>query len=214
MCDIVTGLGMALSAIGAVAQQKASSEAASQQAAYQEAQMKAHNEAIKQNAQNALKEQVEQTTAERVQQMQQAQSAAREQQKNQVEYLRKKGTAVASSPYGAGLSFDMLMADYGQAYANNTDVIREQLAMQGVAADTNVRAYHDRAESRLNSQQGYIPAPAQESGNVFISALGFAGDALGMYNARTNYGKDSLWDRGVSKSTAGAAWKDNFKRYL
>ena len=117
MCDITMGLGLALSAVSAIAQQRAAAEAASQQAAYQEAQMKAHNEAIKQSAQNALKEQVEQTTAERMQQMQEAQASAREQQKHQTEYLQKKGTAMASSPYGAGLSFDMLMDDYGRAYA-------------------------------------------------------------------------------------------------
>ena len=212
MCDITMGLGLALSAVSAIAQQRASSEAASQQAAYQEAQMKAHNEAIKQSAQNALKEQVEQTTAERIQQMQEAQSAAREQQRHQTEYLQKKGTALASSPHGAGLSFDMLMDDYGRAYAVNTDVTREQLEMQGVGHDTSVRGYRDRAQSRLDSQQGYIPAPIENGGsNLLVNALGFTGDALGMYNAHTNYNLDSLFQSSTSR-TVTASTKPWYKK--
>lgn len=212
MCDITMGLGLALSAVSAIAQQRAAAEAASQQAAYQEAQVKAHNEAIKQSAQNALKEQVEQTTAERMQQMQEAQASAREQQKHQTEYLQKKGTAMASSPYGAGLSFDMLMDDYGRAYAVNTDVTREQLEMLGVSHDTSVRGYRDRAQSRLDSQQGYVPAPIENGGsNMLVNALGFAEDALGMYNAHTNYSLDSVFQSSTSKTTT-ASTKPLYKK--
>lgn len=205
MCDITMGLGLALSAVSAIAQQRASAEAASQQAAYQEAQMKAYNEAMKQSAQNALKEQVEKTTAERMQQMQEAQASAREQQKHQTEYLQKKGTAMASSPHGAGLSFDMLMDDYGRAYAVNTDVTREQLEMLGVSHDTSVRGYRDLAQSRLDSQQGYVPAPIANGGsNMLVNALGFAGDALGMYNAHTNHSLDSVFQSSTSKTTTAS----------
>lgn len=215
MCE--TGLliaSLALSAAGAAAQQVAQSQAASQQAAYQEAQMRAHNEAIQQNSANAIKEQVEQTAAERTKQMQDAAVAAREQQKNQIDYLQKKGTAQASSPYGAGLSFDALMADFSRAYARNSDVIDEQLKMQGMASDINVRGYRDRAQARLDSQQGYIPAPINNGNSFLASALGFAGDAFGAYNSATNYGKDSLFDTGAPNDPTGSTWRNNFKRRL
>ena len=200
MCDITLAVGAALSAVSAVANQMASQAEASAQAAYQAAQMKAHNEAMEQNAKNAIKEQVEQTAAERTQQMQHAAASAREQQKNQIDYLQKKGTALASSPYGAGLSFEALLADYDRAYARNSDVTKEQLAMQGIASDIAVRGYRDRAQARLESQHGYIPAPIDNGGSAFVSALGFTGDALGMYNSATNYGKDSLWGKGAPKT--------------
>ncbi len=201
MCEPTTALfitSLAISALAGGAQHMAANDAASAQKAYQEAQMRANNEARLQNAQNAIKEQNEQTTAERMQQMQHEQSAAREKQKNQADFLQKRGTALASSPNAGGASLDALMADYSRAYAMSNDVVDEQLKMQGVAADTSVRGYRDRAESRINSQQGYIPTPVQGP-NALAAALGFAGNAVGAYNSATNYGRTPLFSKAADK---------------
>lgn len=183
-----------ISAAGAVAQDQSARSNARAQKAYQEAQMRAHNEAAEQNAQAAIKEQNEQTTAENMQQMQNQEAAAREKQANQRDYLEKKGAATASSPYAAGASFDSLMADYSRAYAMNNDIVQEQLEMHGIAARTNIEGYKNRAATRIDSQQAYIPAPIAQA-NTWATALGFAGDAMGTYNKATNYGRTPLWSK-------------------
>lgn len=201
MCDAATALfvsSLALSAAQATAGYMGASQNAQEQKAYQEAQARAYNEAAQQNAQNAIKEQVEQTAAERTKEMQQNAAAAREQQKIQTDFLQKRGTAIASSPNAGGASLDSLMADYERAYAMHKDVVDEQLKMQGVASDINVRGYRDRAESRINTQQGYIPAPVYGP-NAMASALGFAGSALNSYNYATNFGRTPITSKGAPK---------------
>ena len=190
MCD-PTGMlitSLAIAAASAVANDMGQREQAKSQADYQKAQQAAHNKAAMQNAENAIKEQNEQTAAERIQQMQQNDAASSELIKNQRDFLQKRGTAVASSPYGAGLSFDALMADFDRTLAQNSDVVKEQLRMQGVAADINAKGYQDRANSRITSQQGYIPAPITQP-NTLANVLGFAGSAMNTINTATNYGQ-------------------------
>ena len=204
MCPpVLLAVSLAISAASAIASSQAQNAEADSQRKYQEAQMRANNEAAVQNANAAISEQIEQTAAERMQQMQQGDAAAREKQKIQADYLQKKGAAIASSPNGAGLSFDSLLADYGRAYAMNNDVVDEQLRMQGVSADTNVKAYYDRATNRIASQQGYIPSPIKGGSSFLTSALGFGSDVLGAYNAKTNFGKDPLFQSGVSSTSTG-----------
>lgn len=205
MCDFGLSLmaaSLAISAASAVAADQGARADAKSQKAYQEAQQRAHNEAAQQNAQNAIKEQVEQTAAERIQQMQHGDSIARDMQKSQAEFLQKRGTAIASSPNAGGAALDALLADYDRAFAMSKDVAQEQLEMQGVASDINVRGYYDRATSRINSQQGYIPAPIKGP-NTLASGLGFLGDALDTYNSATNYGRDPLLKRGASTKKSG-----------
>lgn len=199
MCPpVMFAISLAIAAASAIAQDQAAREDASAQKEYQEAQMRAHNEAAQQNAQNAIKEQVEQTAAERTQQMQHNAAAAREKQKIQADFLQKRGTALASSPNAGGASLDALMADYERAYAMNNDVVDEQLKMQGVASDINVRGYRDRADARIHSQQAYIPAPIQGP-NTLATALGFAGQAFGAYNSATDYGRTPLSSKAAPK---------------
>ena len=162
-----------LSAASAIVQYRAEKEQAEAEVAYQEALGAAQNKAMEQTAQNAVKEQTEATTAERQRQMQENEVAARALQQNQTDYLQKKGQAVASSPHGAGASFDALMADYGRAYALNNDIAREQLRMQGVSADANIRGYYDSAASRINAQQSFIPRTVYGP-SPWVHALGFA----------------------------------------
>lgn len=191
---------LALAAASAIATDQAGRADAKSQKAYQEAQMRAHNEAALQNAQNAIKEQTEMSAAERVQQMQNQDAAAREMQKNQIDYLQKKGAAIASSEYGSGVSFDALLADYDRAFAMSRDVTQEQLEMQGVGADINMRGYQDRAAQRINSQQGYIPAPIKGP-NTLATALSFGAQAAG-----TVYG-------GYSSGASGKAAPANTNKY-
>lgn len=193
MCPpVMFAISLAIAAASAVAQDQGQRAEARSQKQYQEAQMRAHNEAALQNAESAIKEQNEQTAAERQQQMQQEAAASREKQKHQIDFLQKRGTAMASSPYGAGNSFDALMADYSRALGMANDVTDEQLKMQGVAADTNIRGYRDRAQARINAQQGYFPSPIKQP-STMATALGFLGDAAGSYNSATNHGKESLF---------------------
>lgn len=189
MCDfgISLALSLAIAAAAAAAQDQAQRDEAKSQAAYQKAQQNAHNKAALQNARSAINEQVEQTAAERIQQMQNNEVAANEMQKNQRDFLQKRGTAVSSSPYGSGLSFDALMADFERSRAFNNDAIQEQLRMQGIASDINVSGYRDRAQSRISSQQGYIPSPIKQP-NTIATALGFAGTAANSWNTATSYG--------------------------
>ena len=197
MCPpVLMAASLTIAAAQAAASYAGQKDEAKSQAAYQKAQQEAHNKAAMQNAQNAISEQNEQTAAERIQQMQQNDAASSELQKNQRDFLQKRGQAVASSPYGAGLSYDALMADYQRTLAQNNDIVQEQLRMQGVAADINARGYQDRASSRINSQQGYIPAPVKQP-NGLAAALGFAGSALGSYNTATDYGKNPLNSKAV-----------------
>jgi hypothetical protein len=190
---------LAMSALGAGASYMDAQGQVKSQAAYQEAQMKAHNDAMMQNAKNAIDEQVEQTAAERMQQMQESQSAARQMQVDQKEFLEKRGTAMASNPYAAGASFDALMADYERSRAFNRDVTKEQLDMQGVAHDVAARSYRDRAQTRIDSQQGFIPAPINSGASIWTSALGLGSSALKSYNKATNYGKTPLWSKDATK---------------
>lgn len=181
-------VSLAIAAASAVAQDQGQRAQAKSQADYQKAQQEAHNKAALQNAQAAIKEQNEQTAAERLQQMQNNEAASSEIQKNQRDFLQKRGMAVSSSPYGSGLSFDALMADFERSLAMNNNVVQEQLRMQGISADTNIRGYRDRAQSRIDSQQGYTPAPINQP-NTLASALGFAGSAMNTFNTATNYGQ-------------------------
>lgn len=193
MCEPTTlfAVSLAIAAASTAASFKAQDDAANSQVKYQEAQAEAQNRANLQNAQNAIKEQTEATTAERMQQMQNNEAASRELQQNQSDYLQKRGQAIASSPWGGGASFDALLADYGRVYAQNNDVAKEQLRMQGVMADTNIRGYRDTAQSRINTAQGYIPAPVNGP-SALAAGLGFASSALGSYNSATNYGRTEL----------------------
>ena len=193
MCGplVIPMISMAIAAASAIAQDQGARADAKSNLKYQEAQMRANNEAAMQNAGAAVKEQTEQEAAENIQQMQNMQAAAAEKQKNQIDALQKQGAAMASSPYGNGASFDALMADYGRALAVNQDTVDHQLEMQGIAAETNKRSYRDKAHYRINSQQGYIPAPVSGP-NTLASALGIAGSAMSAYNSATNYGRTPL----------------------
>lgn len=185
---VLMAASLAIAAASAVASDAAQRDQAKSQAAYQKAQQEAHNKAALQNANLAIKEQVEQTAAERIQQMQNNEVAANEVQRNQRDFLQKKGMAVSSSPYGSGLSFDALMADFERSRAFNNDAIQEQLRMQGIASDINVRGFQDTAAARIKSQQGYIPSPINQP-NTLATALGFAGSAMNTVNTATNYGQ-------------------------
>ena len=188
MCPpVLLAASLAIAAASSYASYQSGNEQADAQEAYQRAQQEAHNQAAKQNADLAIKEQIEQTAAERTKQMQDNEVAANEIQKNQREMLQKKGTAVASSPYGAGLSFDALMADFERSKAQNQNVIQEQLRLQGIASDINVRGFRDSAQARISSQQGYIPAPVNRP-SALAAGLGFASSAFNTFNTQTEFG--------------------------
>lgn len=165
--------------------------AASAQAGYQARQAQAYNEANLRNAQEAIKEQTEQSAAERVSQMQETDKASLEIQRHQREMISKKGTALAAAK-GSGGALDALLADYERGYGQNADVIRQQLDMQGVASNISVQASKDRAEGRITSQQKYIAAPISRP-NFYSAALGIGGNVLGTYGQLTNYGKNPLF---------------------
>lgn len=183
---------LALATASAIATDQGQRADARSQKAYQEAQMRAHQNAAMQNANSAIKEQVEKSAAERQQQMQQNEAGAREMQKHRLDYLQKKGAAVASSEYGSGLSFEGLMADYNRAYGMNRDVTQQQLDMYAESADHSLRAYRDEADSRIKSQRtGFMPAPIRGP-NTLATALSLGGEATGI--VRQGY-KDGVFDK-------------------
>ena len=76
--------------------------------------------------------------------------------------------------------------------------------MQGVSADTNIMGYYNTANSRINSQQGFIPSTVQGP-SALATGLGFASDALGIYNSATNYGRTPLGSSTAPGGTTAAA---------
>lgn len=154
---------------------------AKSQVKYQEAQGKAHNEAITQNAKNAIREQTEQSTAERMAQMQTQEATGQKMFDLQTERLKAQGEAAASSR-ASGTAFDMLMSDYKRVQAQKKDVLAHQREMSGVQSDLAVHGLRDKADSRLNSQQGYIASDVSKP-SWGITALGIAGSVAGKYAA-------------------------------
>ena len=215
MCMISTGIMMAvslaISAITAGVTYMEQSAAAQNQYDYQMAQQRAHNEATVRNAEEAIKEQGEQSAAERIRQMQQQSVAANDIQRYQREAMMKQGNAMASSQ-ASGTALDMLMADYERAYAINKDAANQQLEMQGVSADTNIRAYRDQAAGRISAQKGYIPQAISQP-SLLAAGLGFAGDAFNMYNTATDYGKDSLFSSGGTIVSGSKKYNSGLKKY-
>lgn len=166
---------LAIAAASGAASYQASSSSAKAQMAYQRNQQRAHNEAAQQNAQSAIKEQVEASAAERVAQMQDTQAAEEKIFDNKKDRLQAQGQAVASS-MADGTAFDQLVRDYLRTEARIKDVTKQQLAMQNVQRDFTVSGYKDRAQGRIDAQQGFIPAPVNQP-SWGLAALGIAKDA-------------------------------------
>lgn len=176
MCPMtMTAISMAVAAASAIASHRQQEQQAKAQVNYQEAQGKAHNEAIVQNAKNAIREQTEQSTAERMAQMQTQEATGQKMFDLQTERLKAQGEAAASSR-AAGTAFDMLMADYNRVQAQKKGILAHQREMSGVQSDLAVQGLRDKADSRLNSQQGFIASSVSRP-SWGITALGIAGNA-------------------------------------
>lgn len=176
-------MAMASFVIGAassVASGVSAHQQAEAQAQYQEAQAAEYARVNELNNKAAAQEYVEQSAAERMAQMQEQAKASQETQNIQKEALQKKGEMLASTN-ASGMALDFLMADYERQEANERDSIRHQYEMVSASSDATVRAYRDKAQNRINSQQNYIAAPsAYNSGmNVLGTALGIGGAAVG-----------------------------------
>lgn len=180
MCEptsITFAISLAITAITSIAQHKAQESAAKANLNYQEAQGRAHNKAMLQTADSAIREQVEQSAAERTAQMQEQEATGQQIFDLQTERLRRQGEAVASSQ-ASGTSLDMLMADYHRVEAQKKDVMKEQMRMQGVQHDFAVSGMRDQTDSRIKAQQGFIGSPVSFP-DWGLTALGIGADMAG-----------------------------------
>lgn len=155
MCEPASIIAGASAVAGLVGQIMTSQS----EAAYQEAQSKEYARTAKLNQEAANKEFIEASAQERIAQMQQNDAASSELQSIQRERMEKMGEAVASSN-AAGSALNTLYADYYRQEAQKRDVVKQQLDMVGVNADTNIQAYRDKALARGTTQQSYIARAA------------------------------------------------------
>lgn len=182
MCPpVLLAASLAISLASGIASHMAQQQQANAQTKYQEAMGNAQNAANLNNAESAIREQTEQSTAERTSQMQSQAASAQAQFDLRQEALKAQGQAAASSQASGG-AFDMLMADYKRVQAQKKDVMQEQLKMNGVQHDFAVGGLHDRADSRIKAQQGFIASPVTQPSWV-LTGLGIAGDMTNKYIA-------------------------------
>ena len=185
-----------IGAASAVASGIGQAQQAEAQADYVAAQSAEYARVAELNNQAAIREYTEQTAAERMNQMQEKARASQQLQETQKEALQKRGTMLASTN-AAGGALNYLMADYERMEAERKDVIRQQYEWASVNADTNISAYRERAQNRINSQESYISAGSSYSTgmNILGTALGIGAagvKAYDMYNTETyrrTYGK-------------------------
>ena len=174
-------------AASAVASGIGQAQQAKAQEQYVEAQSAEYARVAELNNQAAVKEYVEQSAAERMNQMQEKARASQQLQETQREALQKKGTMLASTN-AAGGALNYLLADYERQEAERKDVIREQYEWASANADTNIAAYRDTAQNRINGQQHYI-----SGGSSYSNDMNILGTALGIgsagFNAYSNYGE-------------------------
>lgn len=180
MCEPTTIASLAVMAISTAASMYAQKEQADAQADYQEEQSAEYARVTKINQENANREFVESSTAERIKQMQNQDAASQEMQALQRERLEKQGQALASSET-SGMALDSLMTDFMRSEAQKKDVIKQQLDMAGVSADTAISGYGDRRKSRMNSQGSYITSPVNGP-NYLAGALQIGAAGLGAYD--------------------------------
>ena len=183
-------------AASAVASGIGQAQQAKAQEQYVEAQSAEYARVAELNNQAAVKEYVEQSAAERMNQMQEKARASQQLQETQREALQKKGTMLASTN-AAGGALNYLLADYERQEAERKDVIREQYEWASANADTNIAAYRDTAQNRINGQQHYI-----SGGSSYSNGMNILGTALGIgsagFNAYSNYG-EATWRRSKGK---------------
>ena len=180
MCEPVSITTAVVSIMSTAASMYAQKQNADAQADYQEAQSAEYARVAKINQENANREFIESSAAERLKQSQDQASASEEMQALQRERMEKQGQALASSE-SSGTALDMLMADFHRTEAQKKDVIKQQLEMAGVGADTTIRGYGDRRTSRMNSQGSYITSPVNQP-NYLAGALQIGAAGLDSYN--------------------------------
>lgn len=161
---------------------------ANAQTAYQEQMARQQNEYIKQNAEAANTAYIEQAATTNIQLGQKQTAAAQDLQQQGTARLRAQGTATASSE-SAGLSMDMLMADYERQEATYRDSIHQQLEWDMEQGAREVSGFRAQAQDRINSARPYTPSPVS-SPSLAGALIGFGGQALDAYRRFGSEEKD------------------------
>ena len=139
------------------------------------------------NNQAAVKEYTEQSAAERIAQMQENEATAIQKQEARIEALRKQGTMLASSN-SAGIALDLLLGDYERQYGANMQKLDTQKQNTAVNAELGLASYKDKAQNRINSQQGYTYMQSDNSAmNTIGTALGIGQGIVGAYGNYQNW---------------------------
>lgn len=183
MATYASYASFAIGALSAVASGVQQYQQAKAQVAYQDAQNEAHKKAWEQNAKAIAQEYADQSAAERVSQMQEKEKTSEQVQEAQREAMRKAGTMMASTN-AAGGTLQFLLDDYTRQEALEKEAFRSQYAMNSVASDIAVQSYRNRAQNRLDSQQGYTYIDNGNSGMtnaMLTTALGIGGAAVNAY---------------------------------
>ncbi len=176
---------LALSAASAASQYVSQASAASAEADYQNKMAEENVRYRDENAKAATAAYIEEAAQENLRLAQTEEAASGELQEISRERVDAVGTAVASSE-GAGLAFDMLMADYNRQESGYRENINRQLEFEKQQSKLNIKGYQSKAQGRINSVRPYIREPIK-SPSLLGVGLQFGGGALDAYD---KYGSD------------------------
>lgn len=187
MCEPMSIVSGVLAVTSAVAGGISARQQAKAQNEYNQIMAANYAKAAELNNQAAVKEYTEQSAAERIAQMQENEATAIQKQEARIEALRKQGTMLASSN-SAGIALDLLLGDYERQYGANMQKLDTQKQNTAVNAELGLASYKDKAQNRINSQQGYTYMQSDNSAmNTIGTALGIGQGIVGAYGNYQNW---------------------------
>ena len=189
MCEPVSASTMmmgslAMSAGQAVMGFASQSAAANQKQDYENRKAAAQEKYRQENARNANAAFIEEAAGINQQLVEKEVAEGQEVEDMQKQRLRETGSLAANSQ-AAGLSAQLLAADFYRQEAGYRDRSSLQMEMDQMQAQQQVKGFSAKRQSRANSVQAYIPEPVSRP-SIGGAVAGFAGDAFSSYGTYQN----------------------------
>jgi len=184
MCEPVSTTTMlyaslAMSAASAGMSYMQQSQQASDQADYQNRQAAAQESYRQENARRANSAYIEEAAGVQQQLVEKEIASGQEIEDLQEERLREQGALMANSE-AAGLSMELLTADFHRQEAGYRDRASLQMELDSKQAQQTIKGFRAKAEDRGNSVRPYIPEPVSQP-SLAGAGLQFAGGAVSAY---------------------------------
>jgi len=184
MCEPVSTSTMlyaslAMSAAQAGMSYMQQSQQASDQQDYQNRQAAAQEQYRQENARRANSAYIEEAAGVQQQMVEKEVASSQETQDLQAERIREVGKLAANSE-AAGVSMELLTADFYRQEAGYRDRSSLQMELDGQQAQQTIKGFRAKAEDRGNSVQPYIPEPVSQP-SLIGAGLQFAGGAVSAY---------------------------------